>query len=105
MRGDVYELKRDKAAKGHEQRGARYCIIVQADHLPLSTVLVVPTSTQAQPAEFRPEILVRNNHTRALAEQAGAIDLSRLGDHVGRLLPEEIEAIDEALLAILGLSL
>ena len=56
MRGDVYELKASRDARGHEQRGNRYAVVVQSDLLPLSTLLVAPTSTSARPTSFRPEI-------------------------------------------------
>ncbi|HEX8157242.1 MAG TPA: type II toxin-antitoxin system PemK/MazF family toxin [Solirubrobacteraceae bacterium] len=45
----------DLPARGHEQHGARYAVVVQADELlGLSTVLVSPTSTRARAATFRP---------------------------------------------------
>ena len=38
-----------RGTRGHEQRGARYAVIVQADEfLDLSTVLIAPTSTSAR---------------------------------------------------------
>jgi mRNA-degrading endonuclease toxin of MazEF toxin-antitoxin module len=41
--------------------------------------------------------------TRVLAEQAGAIDASRLVELAGRISPEQLWSIDEALLTVLGL--
>jgi len=38
-----------------------------------------------------------------LVEQLGAIDVQRLGRRVGRLTAAEMWAVDEALLAVLGL--
>ena len=59
VRGEVLRLPTPKGARGHEQRGARYAVVVQADEfLALSTVMVSPTSTRARPATFRPEIEV-----------------------------------------------
>ena len=41
--------------------------------------------------------------TRVLVEQVGAVDVSRLGDFVGRLEAPELWAVDSALLRVLGL--
>jgi mRNA-degrading endonuclease toxin of MazEF toxin-antitoxin module len=39
-----------------------------------------------------------------VVEQVGAVDVSRLGDLVGHLSPEEQWGIDAALLTVFGLS-
>jgi mRNA interferase MazF len=58
MRGDVYRV-RLPAGRGHERRGPRYGVVVQADALlGLSTAIIAPTSRSAAPATFRPEVLV-----------------------------------------------
>lgn len=102
-RGDVYRV-RLPAGRGREQRGPRYGVIVQADALlGLSTAILAPTSRSAAPATFRPEVLVAGEVTRVLVEQLRAVDLTRLGEHVGRLLAEEQRAVDEALELVLGL--
>src|SRR4051794_23553898 len=56
VRGDVHRLRAPRSARGHEQQGSRYAVVVQSDALPLSTLIVAPTSTSARPASFRPEI-------------------------------------------------
>jgi mRNA interferase MazF len=100
----VNELRLPKG-RGHEQRGKRFGVIVQADEfLPRSAVLVAPTSQSARPASFRPEILVEEAVTTVLIEQLGAVDASRLGRRVSHLTPEELWGIDDALLTVLGLS-
>ena len=102
-RGDVYRL-RLPAGRGHEQRGSRYGVIVQADALlGLSTTLIAPTSRSAAAATFRPEVNVGGDVTRVLVEQLRAVDLDRLDQHVGRLTPQEQQAIDEALELVLAL--
>ena len=79
-------------------------MIVQADEfLQLSTVLVSPTSTSAQPASFRPPITLDGTPTRILVEQTTVVDPQRLGRTAGRLDPEELSAVDEALALVLGL--
>ena len=89
LRGDVYGLRLPKGV-GHEQRGRRFGVIVQADVLsPRSVVLMAPTSTIARPASFRPELVVDGETTRVLVEQVGAVDLNRLGDPVGHASAEE----------------
>ena len=102
MRGDVHRLRSDRQAKGREQRGGRLAVVLQSDNLPLSTVVVAPTSTSARPADFRPQITVGSTTTLVLVEQLAAVDLSRLGDHVGRLSPEELLMLDDALRDVLS---
>lgn len=103
MRGDLYRLPAPHGARGHEQQGPRYGVVIQSDHLPLSTVLVAPTSRSAMPASFRPVIEVDGTQTRVLPEQARAIDEQRLGRFVGRLTGAEIAELDRALLDVLDL--
>ena len=103
VRGDVHRLRSDRQAKGREQRGVRLAVVLQSEQLPLSTVVVAPTSTSARPADFRPEIVVGGQPTRVLVEQLAAVDLSRLGEPVGRISAEEQLAIDDALRDVLGL--
>ena len=103
-RGDILRFKLPKGI-GHEQHGARFGVVVQADELlPRSVVLVAPTSRSARPASFRPEVDVDGARTRVLVEQVGAVDVSRLGDPVGHATAEEMWGIDDALLVVLGLS-
>jgi mRNA interferase MazF len=102
-RGDVFRVRLPKS-RGHEQRGPRYAVIVQADEfLGLSTAIVAPTSRSAAPATFRPEVHVAGEATRVLVEQLRAVDLDRLDEHEGRLTPEEQRAVDAALELVLAL--
>lgn len=103
MRGDVYRLRAPRDAQGHEQRGARYAVVVQSDLLPLSTWLVAPTSTTARPASFRPKIQINGTPTLVLAEQTTAIDPQRLGPRAGRLALHEMAELEAALRAVLDL--
>lgn len=81
----------------------RHAIVVQSDDLPLSTLLVAPTSTAARAATFRPAIEVDGRVTRVLAEQATAVDPSRLGECVGHLTFDELRRVDAALRLVLSL--
>jgi mRNA interferase MazF len=103
VRGDVHRLRSDRQARGREQRGGRLAVVLQSDHLPLSTVVVAPTSTSARAADFRPQITVAGATTRVLIEQLGAVDLSRLGETVGRVTPQELMALEDAVRDVLGL--
>lgn len=104
VRGEVFRLPSPARARGHEQRGARYAVVVQTDELlGLSTVLVAPTSTSARPATFRPTIEVKRAETRVLVEQATVVDPQRLGESAGRLSAAELRSVDDALRVVLGL--
>ncbi len=103
VRGEIFRL-RLPASRGREQSGARYGVVVQADELlALSTVLIAPTSRSAPARSFRPTITIDGRDTRILVEQLRAIDVTRLGDSVGRLSASEIHALDAALEDVLGL--
>ena len=104
VRGEVFRLPAPGRARGHEQQGARYAIVVQADELlGLSTALVAPTSTSARPATFRPVVELFGAETRVLVEQTTVVDPQRLGDSAGRLGAAELRALDDALRVVLGL--
>lgn len=103
LRGDVYAFRLPRG-RGHEQRGRRFGVVVQANELlPRSVILVAPTSRSARAASFRPEIEVDGETTRVLVEQVGAVDAGRLGNLVGHVTPEQLWGIDDALLTVLGL--
>ncbi|HYM66316.1 MAG TPA: type II toxin-antitoxin system PemK/MazF family toxin [Patescibacteria group bacterium] len=104
VRGEIFRLPSPRGARGREQRGARYAVVVQADEfLTLSTVLVSPTSTSAQPASFRPAIALEGATTRVLVEQTTVVDPQRLGPSAGRLDANELQVVDDALALVLGL--
>lgn len=103
MRGEVFELNAPRGSRGHEQSGSRYAVVVQSDHLPLSTWLVAPTSTSARAASFRPEVEIGGKTTRVLAEQTAAVDSQRLGKSVGILSLDEMRRIDAAMRIVLDL--
>jgi mRNA interferase MazF len=104
VRGEVFHLPAPRSARGHEQRGARYAVVVQAEELlGLSTVLVSPTSTSTRPASFRPTIALEGEETRVLVEQTTVVDPQRLGRSVGYLAANELRAVDDALRLVLDL--
>jgi mRNA interferase MazF len=104
VRGEIYRLPTPRRARGHEQRGARYAVVVQAEEfLGLSTVIVAPASTSARAASFRPPITIAGTDTRVLVEQVTVVDPERLGAGAGRLSATELRTVDDALGLILGL--
>jgi mRNA interferase MazF len=104
VRGEVFYLPPPRRTTGHEQAGARFAIVVQADEfLDLSTTLIAPTSASARAATFRPTIELEGRQTRVLVEQTTVVDPQRLGRSAGRLTPGELGAVDEALGLILAL--
>ena len=104
MRGDVHLLGAPRDARGHEQRGLRYAVVLQSDYLAeLSTWLVAPTSTSALPLSFRPRIGVEGQPALLLVDQLAAADLTRLGRPAGRLTTDELAEADAALRIVLGL--
>lgn len=103
MRGEVHRLRAPRGTRGHEQREPRYAVVVQSDQLPLSTLLVAPTSTSARAATFRPEIEVAGRVTQVLVEQTAAVDPGRLGDSVGYLSFDELRLVEAALRLMMDL--
>jgi mRNA interferase MazF len=103
-RGDIYRVRLPERG-GHEQHGARYAVIVQADELlGLSTALVAPTSRSARAASFRPEVDIAGETTRVMVEQVRAVDVRRLDGFEGHLSASEMRGVDEALSLVLALS-
>ena len=102
-RGEVYAVPARRSAQGHEQRGPRLGVVVQSDDLPLSTVLLAPTSRSAVPRIFRPEIEVAGERTCVLVEQLHTVDVERLGRLVGHLGLADMAAVDQALELVLAL--
>jgi mRNA interferase MazF len=103
VRGDLYRLRSGNNTTGHEQRGPRYAVAIQSDGILLSTLVVAPTSTSAQPAIFRPEIETEGVRTRVLIDQMRAVDASRLGESAGRLDAAETGEVDRAIRLMLGI--
>ncbi|MFU8838357.1 MAG: type II toxin-antitoxin system PemK/MazF family toxin [Thiohalomonadaceae bacterium] len=110
-RGEVW-VARLNPNKGAELGKLRPVIILQDDAIlacGLTTVLVVPLTTQFRPkfAPLRIEITARDRLKKtcyAAVEQARAIDSSRFGDGpLTMLTVEEMRAIEKSLKAMMGL--
>jgi mRNA interferase MazF len=103
VRGDVHAIRLPRR-RGHVQHGRRIAVVVQADDLlALPTILVCPTSTSTPPASFHPEVAIAGEPTRVMCEMVGALDARALGEHVGHLSLDELQAVDDALELVLDL--
>jgi mRNA interferase MazF len=104
VRGEVVRLPAPRRSRGHEQKGVRPAVVVQADELlDLSTVLIAPTSRSATPATFRPTIELAGTATRVLTDQLRVVDVQTVKGSVGQLSHSEMAAVDDALTLVLGL--
>jgi mRNA interferase MazF len=103
VRGDVHAIVL-RRKRGHTPHGRRYALVVQADDLlALSTVVVCPTSRSAPRASFHPQVMLHDESTQILCEMVSAVDARALGEQVGHLTLEEMNAVEDALLMVLNL--
>lgn len=104
IRGAVYRIDLGDAKRGHEQRGRRYGLVLSPPSMPWSVATVIPTSTTAQPAVFRPELLVAGKATRLLVDRMRSIDVSFIhGDPVDYLTRDDLAQVEHAVSRYLGL--
>lgn len=104
IRGAVYRVDLGEASRGHEQRGRRYGLVLSPTDMAWSVATVVPTSTQARPAVFRPEIELGGVPTRFLVDQMRVIDVRFVaGEPAFFLHREELEEVELAVARYLGL--
>ncbi|WP_282697015.1 type II toxin-antitoxin system PemK/MazF family toxin [Streptomyces sp. CC208A] len=103
FRGALYELRAMPGARGHEQQGHRYAVVIQSDRFATTAVTVALTSASAGHAVYRPEIELDGKTTRILTDQIHTVDPSRLGDFKGALDADELRDLDRALMLKLGL--
>lgn len=104
IRGAVYRVDLGDAKRGHEQRGRRYGVVLSPSAMPWSVVTIVPTSTGARPAVFRPELEVAGVRTRFLVDQIRTVDVEYIhGDPVCFLDRDELAEIEHAVTRYLGL--
>ncbi|MFI6393446.1 type II toxin-antitoxin system PemK/MazF family toxin [Nonomuraea sp. NPDC050540] len=103
FRGAIREVKPPAGARGHEQQGERYGVVIQSDRFATSTVTIALTSTRAGPAIYRPEIEFDGVKTRILTDQIYSVDPARLGAFKGGLESQEIADLDRAIMLKLGL--
>jgi mRNA interferase MazF len=104
IRGAVYPVDLGDAERGHEQRGRRLGLVISFEQNARSTVTVLPSSTSAQPAVFRPEVVIAGRDTRILIDQIRTIDTSCIaGELVDYLSRDDMSHIEHSLSRYLGL--
>ncbi|MCL4535701.1 MAG: type II toxin-antitoxin system PemK/MazF family toxin [Bacteroidetes bacterium] len=102
-RGDVFRAS--LPGPGHQTRGPHYAVVVSDEPYNwLSTLVIVPLSSSAQPSATHPELHFRGARTRALVEQVTALDKRHLREKVDNLSGTgAMEIIDEQLRYLLAL--
>ncbi|WP_415678924.1 type II toxin-antitoxin system PemK/MazF family toxin [Tsukamurella hominis] len=104
IRGAVYKVDLGEARRGHEQRGRRYGVVVSPSSTAWSVATVVPTSTSARSAVFRPELDLMGVRTLFLVDQIRTVDTTYIhGDPVGYLDGDEMAEIEHAMTRYFGL--
>jgi mRNA interferase MazF len=104
IRGAIYRVDLGDAKRGHEQRGRRFGLVLSLSSMPWTVATIVPTSTTAQPAVFRPTLEVNGQQTRFLVDQIRSIDTDYIiGDPVYYLERSELAEIEHAVSRYLGL--
>ena len=103
IRGAVYPVDLVDANRGHE-RGRCLGLVISIEQNAWSTVTILPTSTGAQPAVFRPEVVIAGRHTRILIDQIRTIDTSYVtGELVDYLSRDDMAHIEHSMSRYLGL--
>ena len=102
IRGVVYEIDLGRP-RGHEQQGRRYGLVVSPSDMPWSMATVIPTSTNAQAAVFRPVVEVAGRQTRLLIDQIRSIDTAYIGEPVEVLSRADLEDVEVRLAHYLGI--
>jgi mRNA interferase MazF len=104
IRGAVHPIDLGDAKRGHEQRGRRLGIVINVEQKAWSTVTIIPTSTRAAAAIFRPELVIAGRETRILIDQIRAIDVSYVdGELVDYLSRDDLAQVEHSLSFYLGL--
>jgi len=109
-RGEVWLVDLGEPKDDHEQVGRRPAIILQTDDLShLSTVVMIPLTTQSRRAGFANTVLIskreagQDRDSVALCHQIRALDRRKLIHKIGELAPERLSEIELAVVFVLGL--
>ncbi len=107
-RGDVYYIfKHEYDRQSSEIRSGRPAIIISNDSINQSSnvlEVVYLTTQEKWESDFHIPIKSTLKLSTALCEQISSVDVSRIGSYLCSLSDEEIEELDEALAASIGLS-
>jgi mRNA interferase MazF len=104
IRGAVYPVDLGDAKRRHEQRGRRLGLVISIEQNAWSTVTIIPTSASAQPAVFRPDVIIAGRDTRILIDQIRTIDTAYVtGELVDYLSHDDMAQVEHSLSRYLGL--
>jgi mRNA interferase MazF len=104
IRGAIYRVDLGDAKRGHEQRGRRLGLVLSPSSMAWTVATIVPTSTSARPAIFRPELEINGELTRFLVDQIRTVDTAFVhGDPVAYLERDELAEVEHAVVYYLGL--
>lgn len=104
IRCAIYRVDLGEAKRGHEQRGRRLGLVLSPTSMPWSVATIIPTSTTAQPAVFRPSLEIHGQETRFLVDQIRSIGTDYIiGDPVHYLERDELTEVEHAVARYLGL--
>lgn len=93
MRGDVYESS-----------VGLLCVQVSTEDTDaLGLVCIVPLSTAAQPAAWRPTVQVDGQPMRALPEQVNTVAVDLVGPRIGTLSADDLAEVGASLKVVLDL--
>jgi mRNA interferase MazF len=109
-RGEVWFVDLGMPKDDHEQAGRRPVVILQTDDLsPLSTVVIIPFTTQLKRTGLAHTVLVPAKEAGlepdsvALCHQIRALDRRKLKHKIGELAPERLSEVELAAAFVLGL--
>jgi len=105
IRGAVYRVDLGDTKRGHEQRGRRLGLVISPADMAWSVVTIIPSSTTAQAAVFRPELEIAGKRTRMLVDQIRTIDTDYIYDLVHYCNRDQMMEVEHALAFYLGLHL
>jgi len=104
IRGAVYRVDLGEAKRGHEQRGRRLGLVLSPSSMPWSVATIIPTSTVARSAAFRPSMEIDGQDTRFLVDQIRSINTNYIvGEPVHYLERDELAEVEHAVARYLGL--
>lgn len=97
-RGTVWWVELPLNLKSHVQGGTRPCVIV-SNHLDRSAVVTVcPLSTKLDTISTHPKVLIKKPG-QVLVEQITTVDIASLGNYVGTLCEEDMNAVNDVIVA------
>ena len=104
IRGAVYPVDLGDAKRGYEQRGRRLGLVISIEQNAWSTVTILPTSTSAQAAIFRPDVVIAGRDTKILIDRIRTIDTRHVtGKLVDYLSRDDMAQVEHCLSRHLGL--